>query len=318
MKDLSRELWIVTGLSGAGKSLALKCLEDLGFWCVDNLPAQLMRSYMELEPTGETPNEAEMPRALGLRGIEQLKELEEALAQLPDIPIQTRIIYLECDEATLVKRYSESRRRHPLIGNSGRGLMRALRTEREALKGVREKADYLLDTTSLSPHTLMMRLEAIQASVSGYHQPLLAHIQSFGFKNGAPPDAEWVWDVRFLPNPYYNPDLRDCSGVEEQVSSVVFSEKSDVELIDRMMTNFLDILKIYSSQGRHLVNLGIGCTGGQHRSVATTERLAKLCLEAGFVVSVCHRDVKLKPEFEGLKAQLLEPDKSDRVPVGSR
>ena len=316
MDDVNRELWIVTGLSGAGKSLALKCLEDLGFWCVDNLPAQLMRSYMELQGPQQTANEA-MPRALGLRGIEQLEELEEALAQLPDIPIQTRLLYLECDESTLVKRYSESRRRHPLIGNSGRGLMRALRNEREALQGVRDKADYLIDTTSLSPHTLMMRLEGIQASLSGRHQPLLAHIQSFGFKNGAPPDAEWIWDVRFLPNPYYNPELRYCSGVEASVSEVVFSEKDDVELIDHLTQSFLDILKVYASQGRHLVNLAIGCTGGQHRSVATVERLARLCLNAGFVVSVCHRDVKLKPELEGLKAQLMEPEESARMALGS-
>ena len=311
---MNRELWIVTGLSGAGKSLALKCLEDLGFWCVDNLPAQLIRPYMELESSPQVPPES-MPRALGLRGIEQLKELQEALAGLPDIPIRTRILYLECDEATLVKRYSESRRRHPLIGNSGRGLMRALRNEREALQVVRDKADYLIDTTGLSPHTLMMRLEAILATVSGEHQPLLAHIQSFGFKNGAPMDAEWLWDVRFLPNPHYIEELRPCAGVETAVSEVVFSEKSDVELVDRMMENFLDLLKIYAAQGRRLVNLAIGCTGGQHRSVATAERVARHCLQAGFVVSVCHRDVKLKPELESHKAKLLQPYESPRVVV---
>jgi UPF0042 nucleotide-binding protein len=318
---MNRELWIVTGLSGAGKSLALKCLEDLGFWCVDNLPAQLMRQYMELEGPQLTPHEP-MPRALGLRGIEQLEELQEALAQLPDIPIRTRLIYLECDEATLVKRYSETRRRHPLIGSSGRGLMRALRNEREALQGVREKADYLIDTTSLSPHTLMMRLEAIQASLSGRHQPLLAHIQSFGFKNGAPPDAEWVWDVRFLPNPHYIPELKESAGVESSVSEVVFADKAGLELVDRMIENFLEIVRVYASQGRLLVNLAIGCTGGQHRSVATAERVASKCLEAGFVVSVCHRDVRLKPELEGLKAQLMEPNSAnaranDRMAMGS-
>lgn len=296
--------------------MALKCLEDLGFWCVDNLPAQLMRAYIELD--GPQPTSAEeLPRALGLRGIEQLEELEEALSQLPDIPITTRLIYLECDEPTLVKRYSESRRRHPLIGRSGRGLMRALRNEREALQGVRERADYLIDTTSLSPHTLMMRLEAIQASVSGKHEPLLVHIQSFGFKNGAPVDAEWIWDVRFLPNPYYDPELRHCSGVESEVASVVFSEPKDVAVIEQMMATFLEILKVYASQGRRLVNLGVGCTGGQHRSVATAERLAKHCLQAGFVVSVCHRDVKLKPEFEASKAQLFCPEERLQAAVGS-
>lgn len=316
MNDRCRELWIVTGLSGAGKSLALKCLEDLGFWCVDNLPAQLMRPYMELDEQQE-PGLA-MPRALGLRGIEQLEELEEALSQLPDIPITTRLLYLECDETTLVKRYSESRRRHPLIGSSGRGLMRALRNEREALQRVRDKADFLIDTTSLSPHTLMMRLEAISASLQGHHQPLLVHVQSFGFKNGTPADAEWTWDVRFLPNPYYIPELRDCSGIEPDVSQVVFADRNGSELIASMLQHFLSILSVYAEQGRHLVNLAIGCTGGQHRSVATAERLAQACLEAGYVVSVCHRDVKLKPELETMKAQLLRPDTSARTAVGTR
>lgn len=304
---MSRDLWIVTGLSGAGKSLALKCLEDLGFWCVDNLPAPLMRAYMELEARKEEATEL-LPTALGLRGIEQLEELGEALAQLPDIPIQTRVIYLECDEPTLVKRYSESRRRHPLMGLDGRGLLKALADEREALETVREKADYIIDTTSLSPHTLLMRLEAIQASLSGHHRPLLVHLQSFGFKKGAPADAEWLWDVRFLPNPYYNPELRECSGVEEVVAEVVFSEPPQVALIDRMIANLMELIAIASEQGRRHVSIGIGCTGGQHRSVATVERLARLCQRAGYVVSLVHRDVHLKAELAGYRCQLLEPE----------
>ncbi len=309
---MSRDLWIVTGLSGAGKSLALKCLEDLGFWCVDNLPAPLMRAYMELEATKEETT-ALLPTALGLRGIEQLEELGDALAQLPDIPIRTRVIYLECDEPTLVKRYSESRRRHPLMGLDGRGLLKALADERVALESVRERADYIVDTTSLSPHTLLMRLESIQASLSGRHQPLLVHIQSFGFKKGAPADAEWLWDVRFLPNPYYNPELRACSGVEPAVAEVVFSESSQVALIDRMIANLLELIGIYSEQGRRHVSVGIGCTGGQHRSVATAEKLADICLRAGYVVSLNHRDVHLKPELTGYRCQLLEPDRPAKM-----
>jgi UPF0042 nucleotide-binding protein len=312
---VSRELWIVTGLSGAGKSLALKCLEDLGFWCVDNLPAPLIRSYMELDGSREAP--ADTPRALGLRGIEQLEELQEALAQLPDIPTRTRLIYLECDEATLVKRYSESRRRHPLIDASGRGLLRALRDEREALEVVRDKADYLIDTTHLSPHTLMMRLEAIQSTVFGKHQPLLVHIQSFGFKNGAPADAEWMWDFRFLPNPYYIPELKHSAGVESEVSQVVFAEPSDLAIVDRIIANFIELLGVFASQGRTLVNIGIGCTGGQHRSVAVAERLAHALLQAGYVVSIHHRDVRLKPELEGYRSQLLEPEDSSRMALGT-
>lgn len=309
---MSRDLWIVTGLSGAGKSLALKCLEDLGFWCVDNLPAPLMRAYMELEATKQESTVL-LPTALGFRGIEQLKELQEALAQLPDIGIQTRVIYLECDEPTLVKRYSETRRRHPLMGLGGRGLINALRDEREALQTVREKADFIVDTTSLSPHTLLMRLESIQASLSGKHQPLLVHIQSFGFKIGAPVDAEWLWDVRFLPNPYYNPELRSCSGVEPAVADVVFSEPPQVALIDAMIANLMELIGVYSEQGRRHVSVGIGCTGGQHRSVATAEKLASVCFQAGYVVSLHHRDVHLKPELAGYRSQLLEPDRPAKL-----
>lgn len=311
---MSRELWIVTGLSGAGKSLALKCLEDLGFWCVDNLPAPLTRQYIELDDAHSGLESA--PRALGLRGIEQLKELEAALAELPDIPIRTRLLFLECDESILVRRYSETRRRHPLIGASGRGLARALRDEREALGGVREKADYLIDTTSLSPHTLMARLESILVSLSGKYQPLLVHVQSFGFKNGLPADAEWVWDVRFLPNPHYIPELREHSGVESVVSSVVFEEKSGLELVEGLFASFIKLLRIYARQGRRLVNIGIGCTGGQHRSVAVAERLAETCLKEGFVVSICHRDVRLSSEFEEAKARLMRPDRLSDFRVG--
>ncbi len=314
---MSRDLWIVTGLSGAGKSLALKCLEDLGFWCVDNLPAPLMRSYMELEAAKEelTPL---LPTALGLRGIEQLKELQEALEELPDVPIRTRLLYLECDEATLVKRYSETRRRHPLMGMEGRGLLQALKDEREALRTVREKADFIIDTTSLSPHTLLMRLEGLQASQSGRHQPLLVHIQSFGFKNGAPADAEWLWDVRFLPNPYYDLQLRACSGVESAVSAVVFSEPEQVQIVDRLTANLLELIEVYADQGRLHVSVGVGCTGGQHRSVATSERLAKLCVQAGYVVSLYHRDVHLKDELAGYRSQLLEPSQSPRLLAAPR
>lgn len=264
-----------------------------------------MRRYIELDES--QPAGGPVPRALGLRGIEQIEELEEALAQLPDIPIRTHLLYFECDEAVLVRRYSESRRRHPLMGRSGRGLLRSLRDERDALSGVREKADFLVDTTSLTPHTLMLRLESIVASLSGEYRPLLAHVQSFGFKKGTPSDAEWIWDVRFLPNPYYDLDLRACSGVESAVADVVFKDPASTRVLDRMLETFIDLLRAYVAQGRRLVNIGIGCTGGQHRSVAVAERLAQACLQEGFVVSICHRDVVLPEGLEESRAKLLKP-----------
>ena len=313
---MSRELWIVTGLSGAGKSLALKSLEDLGFWCVDNLPCALMKHYIELE-AGRDPTQ-EAWRALGLRGIEQLEELEDSLRELPEDSFNTHILFLESEEATLVKRYSESRRRHPLV-SEGRGLLKALREEREALQTLRQRADYVIDTSSLSPHSLMVRLESIQSTLAGHSQPLLVHIQSFGFKHGSPSDAEWIWDMRILPNPYYDPALRKSSGVEKEVRDVVFSQPELAAWVDGQIEHFLKILPHYVSQGRRQVNVGIGCTGGQHRSVATTEKLAKACLELGFVVSINHRDTKFKPELEGERFRRLDPQTKDiGATVGAR
>lgn len=309
---MSRELWIVTGLSGAGKSLALKSLEDLGFWCVDNLPYTLMKPYIDQEAAKDKPSDSW--RALGIRGIEQLQEIEESLRDLPEKVFTTRVLFLECDEATLVKRYSESRRKHPLVAE-GMGLLRAIREENEALSTLREKADYVIDTSSLSPHSLMMRLESIQTSLSGHAQPLLVHLQSFGFKNGAPPDAEWVWDMRFLPNPYYDLALRDRSGLEHEVSSVVFSDPALAAWVDGQIEHFLKLLPSYVEHGRRQVAVAIGCTGGQHRSVAAVERLALRCEEEGYVVSLHHRDTTLRPELEGERCRIVEPSLKDAAVV---
>ena len=301
---MSRELWIVTGLSGAGKSLALKSLEDLGFWCVDNLPCTLMKPYIEQEARKE--KEIDSWRGLGIRGIEQLQELEESLRELPEGAFTTRLLFLECDEATLVKRYSESRRKHPLVAD-GMGLLKAIRQENEALAALRERADYVIDTSSLSPHSLMLRLESIQTSLSGRSQPLLVHLQSFGFKNGTPGDAEWIWDMRFLPNPYYDLTLRERSGVETEVSCVVFSDPDLLAWVDGQIEHFLKLLPIYVEQGRRQVAVAIGCTGGQHRSVATGEKLAHRCKEEGYVVSLHHRDTSLRSELEGKRNRMVEP-----------
>lgn len=304
------ELWLVTGLAGAGKSLALKCLEDLGCWCVDNLPAGLMKPFTELEspPT----EQGSSWRALGLRGIDQLKELDEALSGETATQFNVRLLFLECEEATLVKRYSESRRLHPLV-NTGLGLLKALREERAALASLKGKADFVIDTTHLSPHTLLKRLEGIKTSVTGRGHPLFVHLQSFGFKHGIPADSEWMWDLRHLPNPYYDLELRSRSGLEPEVSEVVFSDPVCTGFVEQQITGFLALLPIYSDQGRRQVNLGIGCTGGQHRSVATVERLAQRCHREGYTVSVHHRDAKLKPEFEERRSVLVLPSEETLV-----
>ncbi len=305
MGAVSRELWLVTGLSGAGKSLALKCLEDLGFWCVDNLPVPLVKTYLELEASRE--HAADSLNALGLRGIEQLKEVEGALRELPDRPFRCRLLFLECDEDVLLKRYSESRRLHPLV-DSGLGLLQALREERVALRALKERADYVVDTTALSPHTLMTRLESLLAEVSGKRAPLLLHIQSFGFKHGVPADAEWLWDVRFLPNPYYLPELRPHSGLELEVEDAVFAEANKTATVESLFECLERVLPTYLEEGRRQVTLAIGCTGGQHRSVATAERLGKRLAQKGYSVSVFHRDAQLSDSREPRRSRFFEPE----------
>ena len=269
-----------------------------------------MKPYIEHEAQRE--RERVSWRGLGIRGIEQLQELQDSLRELPEGAFTARLLFLECDEATLVKRYSESRRRHPLVAE-GMGLLQAIRQENEALSALREKADYVIDTSSLSPHSLMTRLESIQTSLSGKAQPLLVHLQSFGFKNGTPGDSEWIWDMRFLPNPYYDLSLRDRSGVETDVSEVVFGEPNLLGWVDGQIEHFLNLLPVYAELGRRQVSVGIGCTGGQHRSVATVEKLAKRCRAEGYVVSIHHRDTHFRSELEGERCRMIEPSLEEVV-----
>lgn len=283
------EFVIITGLSGAGKSVAMKCFEDLGYFCVDNLPPMLMAKFAQLCATSSANR---LAMVIDVRGREFFPELKEAFAELPALGFEPKILFLEASEAVLVRRYAETRRRHPLAHN--RGVLQGIRQEKQELRELREMADRIIDTSTLSPHQLMRKLQSL-SDLSG-QEHIALHIVSFGFKHGVPADADMVFDVRFLPNPYYVPELRPQTGLDEPVRRYVMERPATEEFISRLRALLDFVLPRYFDEGKQQLTLGVGCTGGQHRSTAISERLARDLRAAGHAVSVQHRDIKKKKQ----------------------
>ncbi|MCA9793663.1 MAG: RNase adapter RapZ [Candidatus Eremiobacteraeota bacterium] len=277
------EFVILTGLSGAGKSLAMKCFEDLGFFCVDNLPPVLIPKFAQLFATSSSNR-----LALVIRGSEQLQELQEALQQLPALGFEPKMLFLEATEDVLLRRYAESRRRHPKGRNQG--VLQAIREEAQTLLPLRKMADRILDTSTLTPHQLMRRLQSLFNMVG--EQKIALHLVSFGFKHGLPRDADYVFDVRFLPNPYYVEELRPLTGMDPAVRQYVLDRPQAEEFLSRLKALLDFVLPRYFAEGKQHLTLAIGCTGGQHRSTSIAEHMAKEYRKEGHFVSVQHRDMK--------------------------
>lgn len=273
---------IITGLSGAGKSIAMKCFEDLGFFCVDNLPPTLIPKFAQLCATSSNNR-----LALVVRGGEQLDDLKEALAALPELGFEPSILFLEASEDVLVRRYAESRRRHPMARNQG--VLQGIRQEARDLRALRAMADRIIDTSTLSPHQLMRRIQNLYDISS--ERNVCIHLLSFGFKHGLPPDADLVFDVRFLPNPFYVDELRDLTGLDGPVRQYVLDRPGTEEFLSRLRALLDFLLPRYLAEGKQHTTIAIGCTGGQHRSTAIAERLAKDYRKEGYSVSVQHRDM---------------------------
>ncbi len=277
------EFIIITGLSGAGKSLAMKCFEDLGFFCVDNLPPVLIPKFAQLFATSSSNR-----LALVIRGSEHLAELGEALEELPALGFDPKVLFLEASEDVLLRRYAETRRRHPMGRNQG--VLQAIREESKQLKNLRTTADRILDTSSLAPHQLMRRLQSLFNMVG--EQKIAVHLVSFGFKHGLPRDADYIFDVRFLPNPYYVEELRPLTGLDSAVRQYVLDRPVTEEFLARLRTLLDFVLPRYFAEGKQHITLAIGCTGGQHRSTSIAELFAKDYRKEGHFVSVHHRDMK--------------------------
>ncbi|WP_222615442.1 RNase adapter RapZ [Persicimonas caeni] len=277
---------VLTGLSGSGKSTAIHALEDLGYFCIDNLPVPLLPKVVELGAGGGSLQS--LAFVVDTRGREFLSEAGEMVEQMRDEGVPMRIVFLEAAEDVLVRRYSETRRRHPLA-EDGVTIREGIRRDRERLEELRHRADEVIDTSSHTVHTLK---SLIQQRFSGDKEPSLqVTVLSFGFKHGVPVECDLVFDVRFLPNPYFVEELREGRGNESDVRDYVlsFPETSRFLSLFQEMADFM--LPMYRREGKSYLTIGIGCTGGHHRSVAVSETISERLKTRGWQASVRHRDI---------------------------
>jgi UPF0042 nucleotide-binding protein len=283
---------VITGLSGAGKSQAMATFEDAGYFCVDNLPPGMIGSLAELfEHEGSNVERAAV--ASDVRGGEYFDSLVRVLDELDAAGVPYRVLYLEADDGVLINRFKETRRRHPLA--NGGSVESALARERALLAPLKERADVSIDTTDLSAARLR-RVVADKMLPHGRPGKLSVTFMTFGFKHGSPRDADLTFDVRFLPNPHYEAELREQTGLDSDVIEYVESSDGIGDFYERL-TPLLDyLLPAYEQEGKAHLTIGIGCTGGRHRSVVIAEHLAREYEARGdFMVEVVHRDVEKPP-----------------------
>jgi UPF0042 nucleotide-binding protein len=275
---------IITGLSGAGKTRTLQTMEDLGYYAVDNIPPGLLGRFAEL--LQEVEGKPKVALVVDLRGEEWFGGVKEAVHALESMGVAFDLIFLTARDEVLVRRYKESRRQHPLAPEGT--ILEGIARERERLAEVAERATLVLDTSDLSPHALRARLKEFFGS---RRREFVVELVSFGFKHGLPLDADVVLDVRFLPNPHYVPELAGRTGREAEVQSWLFAHEEARRYLDALASFLETTVTAAAAEGRQELVVGVGCTGGVHRSVAVAERLAALLDQAGRRVVVRHRDV---------------------------
>jgi UPF0042 nucleotide-binding protein len=278
---------IITGLSGAGKSFAIKCFEDIGYFCVDNLPTTLIPTFAELAARS-TRDIRNVALGVDVREGEYLPHLVEALQELRRRNYAVEVLFLEAGDEALVRRYHESRRKHPLAGEGN--ILDGIRAERKALAQFREIADRIIDTSALTVHQFKALL--IERYGTPKTRPGLAtSLISFGYKHGIPYDADLVFDTRFLPNPHFVDGLRPFDGRDERVREFIFKHPESREFLDRLQDLLRFLLPHYRREGKAYLTIAVGCTGGRHRSVALVEALRQFLEGIGFPPTVVHRDI---------------------------
>jgi UPF0042 nucleotide-binding protein len=280
------DILVVTGLSGAGRSQAADDLEDLGWFVVDNLPVVLIDKVVEL--SGEAGGEI-VKLCLVVGNARHQTAILEAVRSLRDQGHSVRILFLEASTRELVRRYEATRRKHPM-SDGVMGLEEVIESERVAINGVKAFADLVIDTTGLTVHNLRNQL----VHLFGPENPgdaLQVSVMSFGFKHGVPIDADMILDVRFLPNPHWDENLRPFSGLDQSVRDFVLNQELSGEFLDRLDSLINLVLPAYVQEGRSYLTIGVGCTGGRHRSVAMVEEIAKRLSSAGYHPRVTHRDI---------------------------
>jgi UPF0042 nucleotide-binding protein len=279
---------VITGMSGAGKSFAIKCFEDMGYFCVDNLPTTLIPTFADLV-VRSAEKVHRVALGIDVREGEYLPHLLGALQELKARGHPVEVLFIEASDEALIRRYNETRRRHPLGGDGN--VYDAIRAERKALAHLREIADRVVDTSTLTVHQFR------DALVGTYGVPkvragVATTLVSFGFKHGVPIDSDLVFDVRFLPNPHFVEGLRARDGRDPVVQQFIFEHDESRELLTRLQDLLKFLLPAYQREGKAYLTIAVGCTGGRHRSVAVAEELKRFLDAQGFAPSVVHRDLE--------------------------
>lgn len=288
------ELVVITGMSGAGKTVAMQSFEDMGYFCVDNMPPSLLPKFWEL--VKESGKITKIALVIDLRSRAFFDEIMSSISGLDNTSfITTKILFLEASDDALVSRYKETRRTHPLAGD-GR-VYDGIVAERRLLQDIKVRAQQVIDTTPLSPRQL--REEIMRTFSNGEVDVFTIQVVSFGFKYGLPIDADIVMDVRFLPNPHYIDELRPLTGQDQPVYDYVMSQPETKVFYHKFMDLLDFVIPGYKKEGKSIVTIAIGCTGGQHRSVALTERTGHELLSDGYHVTISHRDKDKRKEGNG-------------------
>lgn len=282
------EFVIVTGMSGAGKSHAAAALEDIGFYCVDNMPPKLLPKFAELCIQSEEKL-SRVAMVVDVRGGTLFDDLFDGFHTLEKLGGEYKILFLECDDQVLARRYKETRRQHPLISEEIKTVREAVSTERKLLKPLLSHADYLIDTTYLS--AAQLREQVTKLFLQDTTKAMVVQCMSFGFKYGYPAEADLMFDVRCFPNPFYVPELKHKTGLDPDVRDYV-RENDETRGFESRLYGLIDyLLPLYRNEGKSQLVIAVGCTGGKHRSVALAEALAKHVAEGGARVTVSHRDI---------------------------
>ena len=282
---------VVAGISGAGKSSAIEILADNGFYAVSNLPVTLLEGLLT-HFVSDRERYARSALLVEIDSPDKLAQLFNGLLKLESQLGRIELIYLDCSNDTVLRRYSETRRPHPVFNpRTDRSLEDTIARERQLLVPYKERANFVLDTSALTSHDLKRELRRYLDSIApGGANLVRVNFVSFGFKHGLPPDCDLVADVRFLPNPYFEEGLRDRTGLEADVAKFVMKSPEAQEFLDKYRDLLTFLLPQYASEGKAYVNIGIGCTGGRHRSVALAQRLFEEMAHLPFILSVKHRD----------------------------
>ena len=284
------ELLIVSGLSGAGKSVSMHALEDIGYFCIDNIPAALLPRFVEYSRAGNS-DLRRVAIAVDVRSIHNQEEITRALDGLNKLNVCYRVLFLEASDEVLCRRYRESRRRHPISLTTGISTAEAIRQERQMLMPLYERADYYLDTTLFSAAQNREHIVEMFAESAVKNPAMALNVVSFGFKYGLPKDADIVFDLRCLPNPFYVPELKHKTGLEQEVVDYVLQFEQAQEFLRRIESLLEYAIPLYIKEGKSELTICCGCTGGKHRSITFARKLGEFCQQSGYQTHIYHRDV---------------------------